>query len=319
MRALVTGGCGFVGGHLIRHLLDSGDTVLGTARDLERVADLTAQYQGSTWQTLEITDPKAVLHCINTYRPEVIYHLAGIAFVPDAEENFESALSVNVAGTHHVARACHLLQTGIKVVLISSAETYGRISPSDLPITEKTPTRPSHNYSLSKLMAEQVLERFTQYGQMKGVVIRPFNHIGPGQSDKFVASNFASQLVRMKAGRTSPVIRVGNLAAKRDFSDVRDIVRCYRLAAEKGEGIYNLGTGRAVSINLLLETLIAISGLKVSIETDPARMRPAEIPEIYGIYEKAKRELGWESTYSLRETLESVYRDHELRLRIASE
>ena len=301
MRTLITGACGFVGGYLARHLQAQGDEVLGTVYSSDdRVFPFKTQ-------RVDITSPEECSKVILTYRPEVVYHLAGIAFVPEAEDNFIRAISVNVGGVNNIFRACHLLELKTTVVLISSAEVYGRIKPTDLPITEETPINPANNYSLSKRMAELVAPRYEQFGYVRSVVMRPFNHIGPGQDNRFVASSFAYQLARIAQGKQDPVIQVGNLEAKRDFLDVRDVVRAYRLAAEKGRGVYNLASGNAIPIQEILDLLIKISGLNVRVERDPARMRAAEVPEVRGSYEKAKRELGWTPQHSMAETLQQIY------------
>lgn len=301
MRALVTGAGGFVGRYLIEHLQSCGDQVIATSlsdpRELPAVETLA----------FDVTDPQAAAEIVAKYRPEVIYHLAGISFVPEAESDFEQTLKINVLGTHNLARFCHLTQSGSTLVLISSGEVYGRVSAPDLPLTEQAAVAPANNYALSKAMAELALARYGALGQMRGVVVRAFNHIGPGQDGRFVAASFASQLAQIARQEVPPVIRVGNLEAKRDFTDVRDIVRGYRLAALKGHGVYNLGSGRAVAIKSLLHGLIDISGLRVEISEDPARMRAAEVPEIRCSYERAKRELGWEPQYDLRQTLEALY------------
>jgi GDP-4-dehydro-6-deoxy-D-mannose reductase len=312
MRALVTGASGFVGAHLIRHLLSSGDEVLATSL-LQPGEEL-----GCPFRTLDVADPKQCREIINDFAPQVVYHLAGLAFVPDAEEDFERALIINVSGTHNVMRTCHLLQRGIGVVVISSAEVYGRIKASDLPIVETAEARPINNYSLTKLMAEWVARRYEQYGQVRAVIMRPFNHVGPGQDARFVVSNFAQQLARIARKKTEARIRVGNLDARRDFSDVRDIVRAYRLAAKlmadapagphAGFGTFNLGSGRSRPVSEILTSLIELAAVKVDVEPDPARMRPAEVPEVYGSYERARTELGWVPRISLIESLESVYR-----------
>ena len=157
-------------------------------------------------------------------------------------------------------------------------------------------------------MSEIIGGRYVQGGYVRSVIMRPFNHIGPGQNDRFVASSFAKQLAAISKGKAAPVIKVGNLDAKRDFSDVRDIVRAYRLGALRGDGIYNLGAGKSVRVHDVLDLLIEVSGAKVTIENDPARMRPAEVPEFYGIYAKAKRDFGWEPTIPLRDSLRDLYR-----------
>lgn len=231
-----------------------------------------------------------------------------MAFVPEAENNFLQALHVNVVGTSNIYRIAHIIGLGCTVLYVSSAEVYGKIDPKNLPITEGVPLNPANNYSLSKSMAEMVTWRYAQLGNLKSVVVRPFNHIGPGQSSQFVVSSFAEQLAQIAHKKRPAVIQVGNLEARRDFSDVRDIVRAYRLAVVQGQGIYNLGSGRAIAIKSILDRLIQISGLTVEISQDAARMRAAEVPEIYGSYAKAKKELGWEPQINFDQTLESVYR-----------
>ncbi|NMC62598.1 MAG: NAD-dependent epimerase/dehydratase family protein [SAR324 cluster bacterium] len=301
MRSLVTGAAGFVGQHLISHLRECGDEVLATDLLMPR------SNLGCSAQMLDICDPDACAKVLNSFKPEVIYHLAGMAFVPDAEANFEKALRANVLGTSIIYRMCHLLELRCKIVLISSAEVYGVIQAQDLPITELTPLRPMNNYSLSKAMGELVAARYERTGCPRSVIIRPFNHIGPGQNIKFVSSAFAAQLARIAKGKSSNVVEVGNLEAKRDFCDVRDIVRAYRLAAENGEGVYNLCSGQAVAIQSLLDQLIEISKTKVKIVQNPDRMRGPEIPVLYGSYEKAQRELGWTPRYSLAESLSDIF------------
>jgi len=308
MRALVTGACGFVGGHLVRHLLEKGDQVLGTVFP---PSELSAGQQERRFSfphaVLDVSDAEACARCIAEYKPQVIYHLAGIAFVPEAEADFPRTLLVNVAAIDNIFRVCHLLENGTKVVLISSGEVYGKVRAADLPVTESTPIAPTNNYSLSKAMGELVAQRYARQGQSEVVILRPFNHIGPGQNNRFVASSFAWQLARMARGKQELCLQVGNLEARRDFSDVRDIVRAYRLAALNGHGVYNLGSGKAVSIREILHLLLEISGLDVRLKPDPARMRPSEVPEIYTSLDKARRELGWQPQIELRRTLSDVY------------
>ncbi|MCO6432358.1 MAG: GDP-mannose 4,6-dehydratase [Deltaproteobacteria bacterium] len=301
MRALVTGACGFVGRHLIEHLLECGDEVFG--------CDYTvpAEAPACPLEQFDITSGEECAEKIRRIKPDIIYHLAGVSFVPEAEDDFKKALLANVLGTNHIFRICHLLQSATKVVFISSAEVYGKIAPHELPVTESQPISPANNYSLSKAMAELVAKRYGELGQVPYVIARPFNHIGPGQNERFVASSFALQLARVVKGKAPPVINVGNLEARRDFSDVRDIVRAYRLAALKGSGAYNLGSGRSVPIREILDCLVLISKANVEIREDPSRMRAAEVPEIYGSFSRAQRELGWKPQHSLQETLKDVY------------
>lgn len=302
MRALVTGVGGFVGRYLVQHLVASGDEVVGT------FVEKNPPNLPCPTLRCDITSIDDVQRVLNEIKPDAIYHLAGVSFVPEAEANFEAALRINVGGTSNLFRSCHLLELPAKILFVSSAEVYGKIEQTDLPISETTPTRPANNYSLSKLMAELVAQRYHRQGIVKAVIARPFNHIGLGQDPRFVASSFAQQLAQIAKSGRAPVIEVGNLSARRDFSDVNDIVRGYRLCVTKGEGVYNFGSGRAVAIEEILKTLIEISGLKVEVKVDANRFRGPEVPELYCSYEKAKRELGWEPTVGLKESLESVYR-----------
>ncbi len=302
MRALVVGAAGFVGKYLVEHLLEQGDEVFaGTMK--EPVALLP-----STTFPVDITDPASTSELMQRARPDVVYHLAGISFVPEAESNFDRALAVNVGGTANVLRQAHLFSKETQVLFVSSAEVYGQVLPSELPIRESNPLRPANNYSLSKRMAELVAERYQRQGAIRCTIVRPFNHIGPGQDARFVASSFAQQLARIALGKASPVLRVGNLEARRDFSDVRDIVRAYRLLAQGEGGVFNLGSGVPRSIQTLLDTLISVSGLAVTIEQDPARMRGPEVPELFTSYEKAQSAVGWKPEVTFEQSLGDIYR-----------
>ncbi len=301
MRVLVTGAGGFVGGHLIDHLTSCGDSVLAGIA----IGDQSKPKVESV--EFDITDYNKTLSIVNDYSPNVIYHLAGISFVPQAESDFPLALSVNVAGTHNLVRSAHLLSRNIRFIFVSSAEVYGKLLPSQIPVKEAQPVSPANNYSLSKAMAEMVVKRYASSGSISAVILRPFNHIGPGQNDQFVTASFASQLAKIKIGKAEPVIQVGNLSPQRDFSDVRDIVKAYRLAALHGQGIYNLGSGKPIAIQEILDTLIKISELNVKVEQDPSRMRSAEVQTLYADISKAKKELLWEPSISLKETLNDVY------------
>jgi GDP-4-dehydro-6-deoxy-D-mannose reductase len=301
MKALVIGANGFVGRHLVSHLQQRGDEVYGTV-----VGAALPELEGRCF-SLDITDYQRAGDVIREVAPEVVYHLAAIAFVPEAENNFELALRINVGGTSNIVRHCHLINRAIKVIFISSAEVYGQIQPGELPIRETTPLRAANNYSLSKQMAELVVDRYQRQGTINSVIVRPFNHIGPGQDSRFVVSSFAQQLAMIAHRKAPATLSVGNLEARRDFSDVRDVVRAYRLLAEKGRGVVNIGSGQARSIREVLESLIKISGLDVEVRQDPERMRGPEVPELYGSIERAREECGWQPEISFEQSLRDVY------------
>lgn len=303
MKALVTGASGFVGEFLIDHLIEGGDQV--TAGDISP-RPLARQNDASKWVALDVTNKQQVEQVLSDIKPDVIYHLAGISFVPDAENNFDRTLLVNVGGVANLYSISQRLGLPVAIVLVSSAEVYGKFSGRDLPLLETTPLRPANNYGLSKAMGELVTRRHG-FSLISTVIMRPFNHIGPGQREDFVVSSFAKQLAEIKAGKREAVLRVGNLNAERDFCDVRDVVRAYRLGGVRGDGVYNLCSGQGVKIREILDQLIQISGVKVKIENDPARMRASEIPVKYGSYRKAQDELGWTPKISLEQSLRDCF------------
>lgn len=302
MRALVTGACGFVGGYLVRRLVESGDAVVGTT-----LPGLPARTYACETMPLDVTDPEACRRAVREIAPDVVYHLAGMAFVPEAESDFARALAINVGGPDNIIRACVESGRPATVLVVSSADLYGRIAAADLPLSETTIIRPANNYGLTKALAELVPARYAAASQVRTVIARPFNHIGPGQNERFVTSNFARQIALIAAGKAEPILRVGNLDARRDFTDVRDIVAGYQLAALKGRGTYAFCSGAAVSIRSILEKLISIAGVEVTIELDPARLRPSDTPELYGSFAKAERELGWRPKMTLDQTLADIY------------
>lgn len=300
MKALVTGCNGFAGKHLLKHLISEGDKVVGASRTPIKGIDGVEVHQ------LDLSSVSSCEDLLRKINPDVIYHLAAVAFVPDAEANFLGTLEANVFGTSNLVKACKILQKPPRFVFPSSSEVYGKVSVENLPISESAPVRPANNYSASKAMAEIVIERYAREGSIIPVIFRPFNHIGPGQSTNFVISSFASQIATAMKKGGSGKIRVGNLEAKRDFSDVRDIVRGYRLGALKGNGIYNLGSGKAHTIESLLKKLIELSGIKIEIEVDPTRLRGPEVLEFRADASKAKKELGWEPKISIDESLKEI-------------
>jgi GDP-4-dehydro-6-deoxy-D-mannose reductase len=307
MRALVTGGGGFVGPHLIKQLLDESYQVLATGLKLPSSASL-----GCETAAMDICDAQACQTLIQSYRPDVIFHLAAISYVPEAEEDFDRTMRINVGGTRNLLTACRNAIVKPIFVLASSSEVYGLIE--RVPVDEHHLVNPRNNYSLTKYFAEILLKQMDQLGVVRGIVVRPFNHIGPGQDDRFVASSFSKQLAEISLNLRPPEIWVGDLTALRDFSDVRDIVRGYVLASRSDGNVYNLCSGNTVSIHEVLDRLIKIAGLDVSIRVDPKRLRPAQNAEIKGSFQLANEYLGWEPTYSLEESLTDLYSDWRHRL-----
>ncbi len=307
MRALITGAEGFVGGHLRAYLLAHTDwELLGTCR-----ADLTppeAQSSRMRWARIDLRDPRQVGELVESFTPDVIFHLAAQSFVPTSFADPWETLENNIRAQLNVLEAVRRLPHPARVVVIGSNEEYGRPAPEELPLTEESPLRPANPYAVSKIAQDFMgLQYHLAYG-LEVVRLRPFNHTGPGQSPRFVVPAFASQIARIEAGLQEPVVRVGNLDVSRDFTDVRDIVRAYHIAALRGEPgeVYNLASGEPRSIRGLLETLLSFSQVEIRVEIDPARFRPVDVPVVYGSAEKFRRRTGWQPEIPFEQTLRDV-------------
>ncbi len=286
MRVLVTGAAGFAGRHLVAHLQHAGDDV-------------------SICQA-EITDVTAVAASFARCRPETVYHLAAQAHVGVSFQDPCATLRVNVEGTFNVLDAA--AHTGVaRVVVISSADVYGKVSPNCLPVDESTPMRPITPYGASKAAAEMMC---VQAGLGRGLAViraRAFNHIGPGQSERYVAAALAARVVASeRSGKNA--VRVGNLTALRDFTDVRDVVRAYRLLATSGEPgeVYNVCSGTARRIEELAEHLVACASHPMRLEPDPTLLRPVEVPEMRGDPTKLQEATGWQPELPLEQTLDDL-------------
>jgi GDP-4-dehydro-6-deoxy-D-mannose reductase len=296
MRALVTGATGFAGRHLCRHLIKCGHEVTGTALSKQERAP-------HPLVVCDVTDRQAVAAVVAEMRPEAIVHLAAIAFVPEAQENPEQAIRVNVGGTADLFQAAAEHAPEAVILAISSAHVYGAVAPDEVPVTEDHALAPASAYAQTKAAVETLADIWA--GQLRIVVLRPFNHVGPGQSPRFAVSGFAQQIARIEAGQTEPVLRVGNLEAKRDFTDVRDVAEAYRLAIEAAEPQtpYNICSGKAVAIQEALDRLLALSEADIRVEQDPARLRPSDVPVLQGSAEKFIAATGWQQRHSLEQSL----------------
>ena len=296
MRALVTGATGFVGPHLVAHLRASGDDVVGLEEGV-----------------VEVCDPAAVSGWIGGHRPEVVYHLAGWADVGGSWSAPQQAFRVNAEGTLNVLQAS--LEAGsARVLVVSSADVYGIVDEADLPITERHPLRPVSPYAVSKVAADYLgLQAWLGRG-LEVVRVRAFNHLGPGQSDKFVAAAIASRIAANERDGGDEV-PIGNLSARRDLTDVRDVVRAYRLLIERGEPgeAYNVCTGVDVEIAEIAERLLALAKHPMRLVVDPARHRPVDVPVVRGDATKLRDATGWRPEIALDETLRDVLDDWRSR------
>lgn len=301
MRVLVTGSQGFVGRHLIRELRRHNGSI--GAFDLAPAGDQCAgidYYQG------DIQNRQAVEQAVQRFLPEACIHLSGLAFVPEGWINTEAIFSVNVIGTINLLEACRQHVPSARVLVISSAEVYGRQS-GQRPVNEKDPFYPDNPYAISKAAADHITLLYARQYSMFAMVARPGNHIGPGQSANFVVSSFAAQLGAIAAQKGKAVIKVGNLDSKRNFTDVRDVVRAYRLLIEKGRPgeAYNIASNREISIRLILNRLCEIAGVNPVIEVAPERYRPSE-PRPLLDTAKIENEIGWKPEITLETTLHDI-------------
>jgi GDP-4-dehydro-6-deoxy-D-mannose reductase len=290
VRSLITGGRGFVGTWLAEHLRSRGDEVVQID------------------QEVEITDPGALLVAVTDAAPDAIYHLAAMTHVGQSWDEPLRVLEVNVLGTAALLGAARECGTDPRVLVTSSAEVYGAVTdPSKLPLTESSPTEPLTPYAASKLAAEALCtQAWLGHGQHV-VVVRPFNHIGPGQSPNFAVSALAKRIVDAERSGAAE-IPVGNLSARRDFTDVRDVVRSYRLLIESGTpgSVYNVCSGVDVSIQEIADRLLVAAGSSVQLVPDPALMRPVEVPVLRGDPTRLEEATGWAPELGLDETLSDV-------------
>lgn len=297
MRALVTGAQGFVGLHLVRHLRASGDEVLGVDR-----ADV------------DVTDLEQVRAVVAAFAPDVVYHLAALTHVGDSWADPVEYTRVNVLGTKFLLDAVHDAASAATLVLVSSADVYGVVAESDLPIREDFRVAPANPYASSKVEAEHVAHDAVRQRDQSVVIARPFNHLGPGQSERFVIPALAGRLIDAVADGRSE-IAVGELDVRRDFSDVRDVVRAYRLLAlygARGE-TYQVASGTDVSLAEIAAELVETLAPGVALVRDDALVRPVEIPVMRGSFERLHDATGWETTIPMSQSLRDVIDDLRVR------
>jgi GDP-4-dehydro-6-deoxy-D-mannose reductase len=295
VKVLITGGSGFVGQYLARACVDAGDDVVSIDR--------------SGTDSLDITNREAVHETLEHVRPEVVYHLAALSHVGDSWNDPTLVLRVNVEGTANVLDAARAAAVG-RVIVIGSAEEYGRVDEEDLPLREDSPLRPSTPYGVSKIAASFLaLQAHLAYG-LDVVRVRAFSHTGPGQSDRFLIPALAQRIANAERDGHEE-IRVGSLDPVRDLSDVRDVVRAYRLMAMHGHSgaVYNVCSGTGVSVREIAERLVGAARHPLRITVDQALVRPVEVPRLVGDASRLRADTGWSPAYSLEETLTAVLDD----------
>ena len=290
---LVTGATGFAGSHLVDRLLETHDEIYGWSHSTAPVSNTRVR-----WQAVDLMDRHSLEHALAGIRPSVIYHCAGLPHVAESWTRSRQALEVNAFGTHLLLDSVTRRSLDPLVVVVSSALVY---RPTAEAMSERQPLAPADPYGVSKLAQEMAAAR----SGVRHVIARPFNHAGPRQSPAFVMSSFARQIADIEAGRAAPVLRVGNLDARRDISDVRDTVRAYEALASAGrcDQAYNICCGTAYRIGDLLARLIDMAQVNVSVQQDPERMRPSDNPQVLGDPTRIATDTGWRAEIPIERTL----------------
>ena len=309
MKVLVTGITGFAGSHLVDYLLTlPGVEVMGILRWRSRTENIEHFRDRVRLVECDLRDSSSVRDVMDQLRPERIFHLAAQSFVPTSWTAPTESLVTNVIGQLNIFEAVKKLHIMPRIQLACSSEQYGMVFESELPIRETNPMRPLSPYAVSKVGQDMLGYQYWMSYKIPIVRTRGFNHEGPRRGPVFVCSDFAKQIADIERGTKPPVIRVGNLDARRDFSDVRDVVRAYWLSLEKGEPgeAYNICSGKDWTIRKMLDTLLSMTKVKVKIEQDEARMRPSDVPVLLGDASKFKKATGWEATIPFEQTLRDL-------------
>ena len=307
MKALITGISGFVGSYLAEYLLEQpGWQVAGTVfGPYANIADLCGKLE---LYPAELSRLDVMTFVLEQCRPDVIFHLAAQPLVQVSRQDPWGTLETNIRVQLNVLEGVAQIKPDCRVLVVGSAEEYGLVEADELPIDEDTPFRPLSPYATSKIVQDLLGLQYYLTHHLYVVRVRPFNHIGPRQRAGFVTPDLARQIAAVELGLQPPVIEVGNLAARRDFSDVRDVIRAYVLAITQGEAgqVYNVGSGRSRSIQEVLDALLALSRVPIQVRQDPQRMRPSDVPILVGDNSKFRKETGWEPEIPFEQTLKDL-------------
>ncbi len=310
MIILITGITGFAGSHLAEYILvhHPDVRVCGIVRWRSRMDNICGITDKIELHEADLKDIVSLRKCLAEIKPDRIFHLAAQSFVPTSWKLPAETFAINAVGQINLFEALLSLKLNPRIQVAGSSEEYGQVFPDEVPMKETNPLRPLSPYAVSKVAQDLLAWQYFQSYGMKTVRTRGFNHTGPRRGDVFVTSNFAKQIAEIEKGKREPVIYVGNLEAKRDFTDVRDIVRAYWLSLEKGEpgDVYNIGTGKAYSMQEVLDMLLALSKTKVKVKVDPARLRPSDVPILLSDCRKFVSLTGWKPEIPLKKTFKDL-------------
>ena len=311
MKVLITGITGFVGSHLADYLLEnhSDVEVSGIIRWRSRDENISHLKDKINLVECDLKDASAVTQTLKEIRPDRIFHLAAQSFVPASWKSPSETLITNIIGQTNIFEAMRELELlNTKIQIACSSEEYGLVLEDEVPISEKNPLRPLSPYAVSKIAQDYLAYQYYKSYGIKAFRTRTFNHTGPRRGDVFVVSTFAKQIAMIEKKQQDPKIFVGNLEAKRDFTDVRDIVRAYWLALEKCEPgvVYNLASGKTHTIQFILDTLLSFSDIDIEVVKDPARMRPSDVMILLGDSTKFRNATGWKPEIPIEKTLKDT-------------
>lgn len=300
MRTLITGGTGFVGAHLVRFLKSRESQISVLASGSGSTREPGVQYYG-----VEIRDAGAVRSLVREVNPDQIYHLAGITSAEVSRADPRLTYEVNVFGAHNLFDAAMNLPAPPRILNVSTSQVY---APASGILTEESPLRPDNPYAASKAMVELLVFQYRDRSTGGIITARSFNHTGCGQSPDFVLPSIAKQFAEIESGLRAPRLHLGNIAVRRDFTDVRDVVRAYCMLLEKGRTseVYNVCSGAAVLLSEIVKLFQAISGIDITIEIDREKVRPREVTEIYGDPSKLQADTGWHPQIPLKKTVEDL-------------
>ena len=312
MKAMIVGAAGFVGAYLA----DAIRQDLRCALIVTKLPHENLDIPGAEVQNLDILNPIAILALLKEQHPDYIFHLSAQSSVSYSWKNPGLTVDVNVKGSLNLLNAIRQLDYSPRVLMIGSGEEYGHIRPGHVPIAESEFLDPGNIYAATKACQNMMATIYAQAYGLQLVMVRAFNHVGPNQADLFVVADFCKQVVKIEKGLQEPVIRVGNLAAKRDFTDVRDVVHAYTGLIQFGVPgeTYNVGSGRAVAIDEILRMILAQSEAKITVETDPARLRPVDVPIIEADTRKIYDATGWKPAIPMEQTIADTLANWRARL-----
>lgn len=304
MKSLIIGGAGFVGAHLIQYLKESlGQEVTVTKMPHEQI-----KAEGIKILDLDILEKESIVKLLRDVMPDYIYHLAAQSSVSVSWKNPQLTIDVNIKGSVNVLEALREVEKKPRVLLIGSGEEYGHVLPNEMPIKEENVLRPGNIYAATKACQNLIGKIYAEAYDIPVMMVRAFNHIGPNQAPLFVVADFCKQVAEIEAGKRDAVLKVGNLSAKRDFTDVRDVVRLYGMLMERGKSgeIYNVGSGHAIEIAEILQMILSKTKKEIKVEKDESKFRPVDVPIIEADVSKVYAATGWKPQIALEQTIQET-------------